>query len=240
MDRKNKVMAALAIGAVVILAASSLVRCGMTRPGGDRQAEGGTDEVGQAVPADGGTTDSTLETLRSSAWKSADGTCSITFKEGRYVESDGTRSVLSTFDVGTATDEDGQTAIIVSLDSDGGKARDSLIVVRRDARGALTVASDDFRLSKTYVQAASGTLSVTGVNDELRELYGGSTDALSEALASYAATHVPGASTARWRGVLVIDYNERCATTSFTCDDAASTLLTVDYSLADKTYSVSG
>lgn len=256
MERRQKIILALAIGAVLILIGSTVVRCSMT----------GSDQVGHDVPAEASTgsdsgeaaptgvsaeaSDQKLPTseidalgvLKGNAWASEDGKSTIAFKDGRYVESDGVASNMTTFDVSTVTKETGQTSIMLKLDMADGSTKDSLVLLRQDNLGACTVSSDDFTLEKTYHQgtANQSPLAVEGVNDEFRELLGGTTDALDTAISDYAHAHVPTATKAAWDQALVVDYASGTVSANFTCDDTAKTVLTVEYARGPATFTVVG
>lgn len=251
MNKKSKILIALAIGAVVMLVGSSVVRCtlvhqdetvGQTVPvePEDAQAEPDTsDASSQKPPAD---EEDALAILKDSAWTADGGRSTIAFKDGRYVESDGTASNMTAFDVSSVTEEDGQTSVILRLDRTDGTAKDSLVLLRQDASGAYSVSSDDFTLAKTYVQGTpnAGAVELVGVNDEFRELLGGTTEGLAEAVTDYAHKHVPAATRATWEQSLVVDYASGTASANFTCDDAASTVLTVEYARGPATFAVMG
>lgn len=250
MNRKNRIILVLAVGAVVILAASTIVRCSLS---------GDDSQVGQTVPAtqaqqdanpdedqtrsDEGTVkaEDAMDILKGSVWTSASG-ATVTFKDARYVESDGTRSAMSAFDVKSITQNSSQTEVLLALDRTDGMSKESLVLLRQAANGTWSVSSDDFQISTTYAQGSPtvAAIQVVGVNDEYRELLGGTTDALQEAVASYARTHVPSATKATWTRELVVSYADGSVTSNFTCDDAASTMLTVAYDRAAKTFTVIG
>jgi hypothetical protein len=250
MNRKNRIILALAVGVVVILAASTIVRCslsgaggqlGQTVPATQAQADDDQDEV-QAQSEDATTgAEEPMGILKGSVWKSTSG-ATIAFKDARYVESDGTRSVLSTFDVKSVTRNSSQTEVLLALDKPDGTAKESLVLLRQAADGTWSVSSDDFQISTTYIQGSpsGAALRVVGVNDEYRELLGGTTDALQEAVATYARTHVPSAIEATWTRELVVSYADGTVTSNFTCDDTASTMLTVVYDRTACAFTVMG
>lgn len=251
MNKKGKILMALAIGAAVILIGSSVVRCTLVHqdePVGqfvpveseDSQAKpDASDASNQKLTADEG---DALSILRDSAWTADGGKSSIVFKEGRYAESDGASTSMTAFDVASVTKEGSQTSIMLKLDLPDGTTKDSLVLVRQDAAGARTVSSDDFTQAKTYSQGApsAASVEVVGVNDEFRELLGGTTEALSKAMADYAHAHVPTATKATWAQSLVVDYVSGTVSANFALDDAASTVLTVEYARGPATFKVVG
>ena len=193
MNKKGKILMALAIGAVVILVGSSVVRCTLVHQdetvgqivpveSEDNQAQPNTlDTSSQKLPAD---EKNALAILKSSVWTADGGKSTIAFKDGRYAESDGVANNMTAFDVKSVTKESSQTSIMLKLDLPDGTTKDSLVLVRQDAAGAYTVLSDDFTLAKTYSQGApnAGVVEVIGVNDEFRELLGGTTEGFSKAV----------------------------------------------------------
>lgn len=251
MNKKGRILMALAIGAVTILVGSSVVRCtlvhqdetaGQTVPVEPEDAQArpdASDASSQKLPA---AEKDALSILKDSAWTADGGRSTIAFKDGRYVESDGTANNMTAFDVSSVTKEGGQTSVMLRLDLPDGTAKDSLVLLRQDASGACSVSSDDFALAKTYVQGTPNAAAVelVGVNDEFRELLGGTTEGLAEAVTDYAHAHVPTATKATWEQSLVVDYASGTASANFTCDDAASTVLTVEYARGPATFTVMG
>lgn len=250
MTSKTKVLMALAIGAVFILIASTVVRCTLVHQEASpqdstpaieqtEQAQESQDAVVQQQPA---SAQSAMETLKANAWSGDGGKSTVTFKDGRFIESDGTATKLSTFDVVSEDAKDDQTTITIKLDQADGSTKDSMIFLREDSKGTYTVACDDFQLAKSYAQGAVNVSDVTveGVNDEFRELLGGTTDSLQKAITEYAHAKVPTATKVTWLKELVISYEDNTVSANFRCDDAASTMLTVEYDRAASTFSVVG
>lgn len=107
MQKKNKLMLAAAIGMVAIVVGSTAVRCSVTHTVEERIDPTGssttvesavqTQDAGQAAqkaPEEGAAAE-TLALLRSNAWQ-AEGAPerTLAFREGSFVESDGTSSSL--------------------------------------------------------------------------------------------------------------------------------------------------
>ena len=153
-----------------------------------------------------------------------------------------TSSAMTTFDVGEVAIENDQTAIVLKVDCPDATVKDSLLLLRHDMTGALTISSDDFVFSKTYRQGLgdTGPLSIEGVNSEFRELLGGTTDTLVKALSDYAHIHAPSATMATWDESLVVDYTTGTVSANFALNDAARTLLTVEYVRATSVFTVMG
>lgn len=250
MNRKNRVILALAIGAVVILAASTIARClfqgtdeqlGQTVPATQTLADDDQDEARTQSEDSAPGSSAPMDILKGSVWTSTSGG-TVTFKDARYVESDGKRSVLSTFDVKNVMQKPSQTEVLLALDKSDGTTKESLVLLRQKADGTWSVSSDDFQISTTYIQGSptGAAIQIVGVNNEYRELLGGTTDALQDAIATYARTHIPSATKATWTRELVVSYADGTVTSNFTCDDAASTMLTVVYDRAACAFTVMG
>lgn len=246
MDRKSRIMAIAAIGAVAILIASSAIRCSVAKSaedGAERAASAASEQTAQRqegyassdVQAVASTTTqaaSAIDTLKGKAWRS-DAGASVTFRDGMYVETDGQTTKITAFTVDSESAKDGQTTLALSLYRDGSAdAVQSVMVVKDAGDGKATVASDQFQMGKSYRESAQArtAFSVAGVNDEYRALVGGDEAGLDTALGSYMASHVPSASRASFDGEVYVDYNAKTVLATFTCDDAARTILTVTYS----------
>ena len=116
MDRKNKVMLIAAIGAVVVLIASSAVRCSMARPAETvPAAEQQQSQQAEEPPAAQADDESAMGILKSHIWQ-AEGepkdTC--TFTEGSFVESKDGKLTATAFTAGDETSSKGQTALAIT------------------------------------------------------------------------------------------------------------------------------
>lgn len=265
MERKNKVLLTLAIGAIVILIGSTVVRCALTSDSSRNEAtageasvaekpvstgttssagqQAGADESGQTRETGTQVEEEALGLLYGSIWKSADGVCSAVFKEGRFSETDGTQGTITTYDVASVSVDDGQMTLMLRLDAtSSSEEKDCVLLLRQGEDDRWSASCDDFRLSKTYVQQIGerGSFSVVGVGVELAELLGGETDKLEDALASYTANNIPSATTATWTSEVVLDYKEQTLSTSFNCNDAGSTVLVVSRMLSGGEFTVTG
>ena len=92
---------------------------------------------------------------------------------------------------------------------------------------ARTLACD--LLTQAYVpqKAQDGAFSVTGTDDRLSEALGADAAAIEEAVAGKAAKVSPQATGATWDKEVWLDYAGNVASTTFTLDDPASTVVTV-------------
>ena len=215
MSRKNKLMLAAAILAVVILIGSGVARCTLTQnvapeSGANIElteeitAERPQSEV-DAVDGEGG---SGIESLIGTAWVGIDDpTRSLSIVKGAFVEAkDGQTSVAS------KSMADAASPILVSVGSDGADT-----VLR----------SDILACAYKQVQLGDRTLHFTGVTSKLEEAMGVDAAKIKAAVSTRAAAVSPGATRAIWDAEAWIDYANNAATTTFTLDDGASTMISV-------------
>ena len=242
MERKNKLMLIAAIGAVVVLVASSAVRCSLAR-----QADPGTaaeqqqSQQAEEAPEAQATDTDAMDILRSHVWQ-AEGepkdTCA--FKEGSFVESKDGKLSATPFTAGDETSSENQTTLTITPlreDSPDG-ARATIIIDGKE--GSYTVTCDAFQLHKTYVQgkAPDVEFSVTGIADEYADLIDGKTAELESAIGNWAAKNAPAATKASFDGEVYLDLKAKRVTATFHLDDSAASIVSVAY--ADGKFAVSG
>ena len=218
MERKNKLMLIAAIGAVVVLIASSAVRCTIARqsdPGtaAEQQQSQQAEEAPEAQAGNAGA----MDILRSHVWQ-AEGepkdTC--TFKEGSFVESKDGKLSATPFTAGDETVSESQTTLTITPLREGSSdgARATIIIDGKE--GSYTVTCDAFLLHKTYVQGK----------------------ALESAIGDWAAKNAPAATKASFDGEVYLDLKAGRVTATFHLDDSASSIVSVAY--ADGKFAVSG
>ena len=227
MDRKNKIMLAAAIGAVVVLVASSAVRCAVTRTVAE-SSEAPASE--QAQESDMGAAGKAMDVLRGHAWRSEkDASASIEFREGSFVETKGKQATVTAFEVTGASEGDDWASIEVSFVRDGA-AGDAIVMVE-GREGSLKVSSDAFANADAYVEgkASEGPVSVSGVTEPYTTLIDGKSDELASAVAEHCRKKVPAATRADFDGEVFVDVKGGRVSATFTCDDPARTILSVTY-----------
>lgn len=92
---------------------------------------------------------------------------------------------------------------------------------------ARTLACDLLTQAYTPQKVRGGAFSVTGTDDRLSEALGADAAAIEEAVAGKAAEVSPQAAGASWDKEVWLDYAGNVASTTFTLDDPASTVVTV-------------
>ena len=242
MDRKNKLMLIAAIGAVVVLIASSVVRCAMPRqadpePAAGQQESQQAEEASTATPSD----EDAMAILRSHVWQ-AEGepkdTC--TFKEGIFVESKDGKLSATAFATVDESPSDKQTALMITPLREGSSndARTAIIIDGQE--GSYTVSCDAFQLHKTYVQgkAPDVEFAVTGLADEYVKMTDGKQSELESAIGDWSAKNAPTATKAFFDGEVYLDLKAGRVTATFHLNDSAASIVSVAY--ADGEFAVSG
>ena len=121
----------------------------------------------------------------------------------------------------------GVLSVPIDVKGTGDKAGGlSLIQVSGDGDNRILVCD---LLTQAYApqKAQDGAFSVTGTDDRLSEALGADAAAIEEAVAGKAAKVSPQATGATWDKEVWLDYAGNVASTTFTLDDPASTVVTV-------------
>lgn len=243
MQKKNKLMLAAAIGMVAVVVATTAVRCSIARTadeaGAEPPAAAAEQPAGREGALEGGARgeagdgpEAIVEELRGTAWVAADGSgATLAFRDGAFVESDGSSVALAAFEVEGAGSSEGQRWLDVSLLRDGQERAEASTLVLEEAGGAASVASDGFLLADRYVEgpAAGGGVEVTGLAEPYLELIGGDGDGLARAIGEWARANAPSAGEASFDGEVFLDTGSGRVSATFHLDDAASTIVAVSY-----------
>ena len=229
MQGKSRVMAAVAAGALIVALGAGAARCAIAP---QEDAQGGFQEQTPpgAADADAGTVGaaSGAEALWNTVWTGADDpTATLRIVEGAMVESSGGTEQAWFFSAEEPTEADGVLSVPIDVKGTGDKAGGlSLIQVSGD--GDARILACDL-LTQAYVpqKAQDGAFSVTGTDDRLSEALGADAAAIEEVVAGKAAEVSPQAASASWDKEVWLDYAGNVASTTFTLDDPASTVVTV-------------
>lgn len=237
MERKNKIMAALAIGAVALVVASGVARCSLA-DGGDanpapepekpaEQALRDGDDVkdqGAGAAAQGGFAD-----LKNTSWESEDGKSALSIIEGALIETSDAGSQVIYYTVDGESLEGGMLTVTLSVSREmTGTEEQTVAVVSRGQGGRDEIACD--KLAATYVRKAfapAGSIALAGATSELFEEFGKGEEEFAAILSDYAKAASPGATAATWSKEVWIDYGSKTKLTNFTFDDATSTIVCV-------------
>lgn len=229
MDRRNKVMLAAAIGAAVILIASSAVRCSLPRTQ-DETGQGESTVIEQDVAEEPGEDKdlAALTTLESHAWQAeGDPSKTIAFKDGMFAESDGKGVRLTAFEVTSST----TSSIDVKMTRDGSSSEITATISIAGGEGSYRVSCDAFQNATSYVQGSVSKepVAIDGVSEPYTTLIDGKTDQLASAVAEYCRAHVPTATKVSFDGEVYLDIKGGSVSATYHCNDTASTILQVAY-----------
>ena len=229
MQGKTRVMAAVAAGALIVALGAGAARCAIAP---QEDAQGGFQEQTPpgAVDADSGTVEgaSGAESLWNTVWTGAeDPTATLRIVDGAMVESAGGSEHAWFFSAEEPSEADGVLSVPIDVKGTGDKAGGLSLIQVSGGGGARTLACD--LLTQAYVpqKAQDGAFSVTGTDDRLSEALGADVAAIEEAVAGKAAKVSPQATGATWDKEVWLDYAWNVASTTFTLDDPASTVVTV-------------
>lgn len=229
MQGKSRVMAAVAAGALIVALGAGAARCAIAPQEGAQDSPQEQEQPG-AVDADAGTVEgaSGAEALWNTVWTGADDpTATLRIVEGAMVESAGGTERAWFFSAEEPTEAGGVLSVPIEVKGTGDKAGGlSLIQVSGDG-DARTLACDLLTQAYAPQKAREGAFSVTGIDGRLPEALGADAGAIKEAVAGKAAEVSPQAAGATWDKEVWLDYAGNVASTTFTLDDPASTVVTV-------------
>lgn len=254
MQKKNKLMLAAAVGMVAIVVASTAVRCSVSRAA-DESSEQEELAIEQAAdpkesePLSGqaGSGDEPdkeagiLSELQGDVWQApGDPQKTIAFRDGSFVESDGSSVMLAAFDILGAGESDGQRYLDVSIVRDGSSAVQATTIILEGTDGSLEIASDGFAGAKRYVQgrAPETPVGLEGVREPYTGLIDGKADELAVAISEWCAAHAPSSTRATFDGEVYLDVANGRVIATFHLDDAARSIVTAVYE--GGAFSVSG
>ena len=235
MTRKNKIMLAAAIVAAVLLVGSGVARCTIVQSGTieGRAAVESAEEAAVENPqsetdAANGEANSDIESLIGTSWVGVDdATRSLSIVKGAFVETkDGSTEVTYWTLDSEEPLSSGIEATVLASKSMTDAANPILVSV--SSEGADTVLrSDALACAYRQVQVGDRSLHFTGVTSKLEEAMGIDAAKIEAAVSTRAAAVSPSATRAIWDAEAWIDYANNAATTTFTLDDGASTMIPV-------------
>lgn len=229
MQGKSRVMAAVAAGALVVALGAGAARCAIA------PQEGAQDSPqGQAQPAAAGADAATgkaasgAEALWSTVWTGADDpTATLRIVEGAMVESSGGTERAWFFSAEEPTEADGVLSVPIDVKGTGDKAGGLSLIQVSGSGDARTLACDLLTQAYTPQKVRGGAFSVTGIDGRLSEALGADSADIEDIVARKAAEVSPQAAGASWDKEVWLDYAGNVASTTFTLDDPASTVVTV-------------
>lgn len=229
MQGKSRVMAAVAAGALVMAIGAGAARCAIAPQEGAQDSPQEQEQPASAgTDAATGKATSGAEALWNTVWTGADDpTATLRIVEGAMVESSGGTERAWFFSAEEPTETDGVLSVPIDVKGTGDKAGGlSLIQVSGDG-DARTLACDLLTQAYTPQKVRGGAFSVTGTDDRLSEALGADSADIEDIVARKAAEVSPQAAGASWDKEVWLDYAGNVASTTFTLDDPASTVVTV-------------
>lgn len=242
MNGKAKVVAAVAAGAVALTIGAGAARCSMDAPDAQNgqqapqeQASGKQDDAkasqsSQQAPDERQPSESEFSSLANTSWTSRDGASKLSITKDALIERTADSANVIYYTVSDEkTDAAGLSVTLSASEDIAMPGADT--VVRIENEGASTTLTCDL-LKATYVQdgKVQAELSIAGDIQDLCALTGKNEADFESALESFAKAHSPYATSAAWDKEVWIDYGARSTLTTFTLDDAASTIVTVSVS----------
>lgn len=242
MSKKNKIALAAAIAAVAILIGSGVARCAMAPASDSQEAKpqenaaridaAGVPAASQedkALEGDDQASERTIASLIGTNWVAEDDQAStLALIQGALVEGTGPDTKVTYYTVDDEQEQESAlTCMLSASTSPTDAARQSIIKFTYE--GGLPVKVESDLLSHTYVisKSASEDISFANVTSQLEESMGVDAVDIEASVASRARAISPAAKTASWDREVWIDFAGNTATTTFTLDDGASTIVSV-------------
>ena len=229
MQGKSRVMAAVAAGALIVALGAGAARCAIAP---QEDAQGGFQEQTPpgAADADAGTVGavSGAEALWNTVWTGADDpTATLRIVEGAMVESSGGTEQAWFFSAEEPTEADGVLSVPIDVKGTGDKTGGLSLIQVSGSGDARTLACDLLTQAYAPQKAREGAFSVTGIDGRLSEALGADSADIKDIVAKKATEVSPQATGATWDKEVWLDYAGNVASTTFTLDDPASTVVTV-------------
>lgn len=229
MQGKSRVMAAVAAGALIVALGAGAARCAIAP---QEDAQGGFQEQTPpgAADADAGTVGaaSGAEALWNTVWTGADDpTATLRIVEGAMVESSGGTEQAWFFSAEEPTEADGVLSVPIDVKGTGDKTGGLSLIQVSGSGDARTLACDLLTQAYAPQKAREGVFSVTGIDGRLSEALDADSADIKDIVAKKATEVSPQATGATWDKEVWLDYAGNVASTTFTLDDPASTVVTV-------------
>ena len=242
MNGKTKIVAAVAASVVALTIGTGAARCSMDaldaqngqqaqqEQASGKQDDAKTSQSSQQAPDERLLSESEFSSLANTSWTSRDGASKLSITKDALIERTADSASVTYY---TVIDEKTDAAgLSATLSASGDIAVPGAgTVVRIENEGASTTLTCDL-LKATYIQdgKTQTALSIAGDIQDLCTLTGKNEADFESILESFAKAHSPYATSAAWDKEVWIDYDAHSTLTTFTLDDAASTIVTVSVS----------
>lgn len=229
MQGKSRVMAAVAAGALVVALGAGAARCAIAPQEGAQDSPQGQAQLAAAgADAATGKAASGAEALWNTAWTGADDpTATLRIVEGAMVESSGGTERAWFFSAEEPSEAGGALSVPIDVKGTGDKAGGLSLIQVSGSGDARTLTCDLLTQAYTPQKVRGGAFSVTGIDGRLSEALGADSADIEDIVARKAAEVSPQAAGASWDKEVWLDYAGNVASTTFTLDDPASTVVTV-------------
>lgn len=219
MKKSSKLALACAVGAVAILLATGLARCAMA-PQPDM-----TEEDEQQAAEEIG-----WENYLNSTWQSvSDKDAQLSLIDGALVETKGSEVRIVYLEVtGSAADKTGITVQVSTQEKLNEPSKEGVIRIDVTAEKE-TLTADCLKYGPSYIKIAAPDQALTIANGtaKLEEAMSTPAEQLQAAIAAHASKVSPYATSAIWDQEVFVDYGKGIASTTFTLNDTAHTIVTV-------------
>lgn len=234
MEKKNKIIAGLALGAVTLLVASSIARCSLAPEAAEPGASGpeqppAMEQPQQQDPETEGGSD--LSGIENTTWRSDDGESTLTVMPGVLIEKTESAETLLYYDASDVVEtETGITATLSVSKDKGGQATQAALAVTKGSGQARLVCD---ALSTDYsMKTGDASIAITGADGNLTSTFGKSQDDFAAAISKWASSKSPYATKATWTKEVWIDYRSGSKVTTFAVDDGAASVVSVTLNAA--------
>lgn len=234
MQGKSRAMAVVAAGALVVALGAGAARCAIApQEGAQDSPQEQAQQAAAGADAVAGKATSGAEALWNTIWTGADDpTAMLRIVEGAMVESAMVESAGGSerawfFSAEESSEAGGVLSVPIDVKGTGDEAGGLSLIQVSGEGDARTLACD--LLTQAYMpqKERDGAFSVIGTDGRLPEALGADGAAIEEAVARKAAEVSPQAAGASWDKEVWLDYAGNVASTTFTLDDPASTVVTV-------------
>lgn len=235
MSRKNKLMVAAAIAAVLLLVGSGVARCSLERTDAP-EAQQSSEAIDESeAPSEAARTDKTdaeeeseFASYVGTSWVGAeDPGCTLSIVDGAFVEGKDGQNTVTYITLDSEEETAGTlTATVMASSSMAEAATPALVTIAQEA-GRTCIKSDALSTVYALAQAEPRSLSFSGVTGKLEEALGVDAAKIEAAVAARAAAVSPNATRAVWDAEVWTDYANDVVTTSFTLEDGAATIVSV-------------
>ena len=181
-----------------------------------------------------------IDTLSASVWSANNGQRTLRFSDDQYTETVNGEVATHGYAIlrlEKSSDDAGAEHVTAIFETDTGTHivdYENLTGSANDGSGAVTStlsSTSMFSLPDTLYTRSDTVQSVTvkGLNSEVTQLIGGSSDELTTELSSWCVVHYPTVTEAAWDGTAFIDYASGTVTLSFTLNNESPVNLSVTY-----------